>query len=149
MPRGASPPPPRPRLSCRRSRARACCQVRNSRSSAYLQRMNLSADQHEAEAHRDWTSRKAAGEPGLEDALAAALSEFGRRNGVAVFFPRGGHRILYCRNALKGLAFVAYDRIRCETLRDLFQRAVVFNLNVMVNRSSKLNRPGSSLQAGG
>src|SRR6266849_8001164 len=110
--------------------------------------MNLSAGQHEAEAHRDWTSRKAAGELRLEDALVAALSEFERRNGVAVFFPRGGHPILYRRNALKGLTFVAYDRISCETLRHRFQRAGVFNLNVMLNRSWKLNRHSSSLRAG-
>src|SRR5258708_12663078 len=107
--------------------------------------MNLSAGQHEAEAHRDWTSRKAAGELRLEDALAAALSEFERRNGVAVFFLRGGHPILYRRNALKGLTFVAYDRISCETPRNRFQRAGVFTLNVMLNRSCNLNRHRTSL----
>src|SRR5258708_8697085 len=109
--------------------------------------MNLSAGQHEAEAHRDWTSRKAAGEPGLEDALAAALSEFERRNGVAVFFPRGGHPILYCRNALKGLTFVAYDRITCETLPPLFHPSGLFNLNVILNMHWTLNRHMSSLRA--
>src|SRR6267378_509427 len=131
-----------PWLSSRRSPARACPPVRDSRSSAYLQRMNLSAGQHEAEVHGDWTSRKAAGEPRVEDALTAALSEFERRNGVVVFFPRGGHPIPYRRHTLVGLALVAHDRIKREALRQRFERAGVFNLNVMLNRSRELDGHG-------
>src|SRR5258708_2449463 len=110
--------------------------------------MNLSTCQHEAEVHRDWTSRKAAGKSRLEDALAATLSEFERRNGVIVFFLHGSHPILYLRHAPENLAFVVYDRISCEALRHRFERTRVFNLNIMLNRSWKLNRHSSLFHAG-
>jgi hypothetical protein len=61
-------------------------------------------------------------------------------NGVAIFFFRGGHPILYRRNALKDLPFVADDCIRCEAVRHRFERARVFNPNVVRNRIWKLNR---------
>src|SRR5260370_15292466 len=91
--------PPFRLIERRRSPACACPPVQDSCSSTYLQRMNLSTCQHEAEVHRDWTSRKAAGKSRLEDALAATLSEFERRNGVIVFFLHGSHPLLYLRHA--------------------------------------------------
>src|SRR6266446_261615 len=111
----------------------------------YLQRANLSVGQHEAKVHRDRTPRKAAGEPGLENVLAAALGKFERRNGVAVFFLRGGHPILYRFHTLVGPAFVVYGRIRREALRRRFGCAGICNLNVTLNWVWKLNRHGSFL----
>lgn len=62
--------------------------------------------------------------------MAAALGEFERRNGVAVFLFRSGHPIPYRRHALIGLVFVAHDRIRRETLRRRLGCARICNLHV-------------------
>ena len=85
--------------------------------------MYFSVRQHEIKVHRDRTSRKAACERRLENAFVAALGEFERRNGVAVFLFRGGHPIPYRRKALKALTFVVYDRIRSKAVRHCFERA--------------------------
>src|SRR5882724_1798462 len=107
--------------------------------------MDLSAGQHEPEVHRYWTSRKAASQPRLEDALAATLGELERRNSVAVFFPGSDHPVLDRCHALKRLTFVVHDGISCKALRHRFERPGVFNLNVALDRSWKLDRHGSSL----
>ena len=80
--------------------------------------------------------------------LCRRVGEFERRNGVAVFLFRGGHPIPYRRKALKGLTFVVYDRIRSKAVRHCFERARIFNPNVMLNRVRKPNRRRSSLSYG-
>jgi len=146
-PRGAPPRPPRPRLSCRRSTSRALAlQFEVAAHERISSEANLSVGQHEAKVHRDRTPRKAAGEPGLENVLAAALGKFERRNGVAVFFsswrPSNSLSLPHPRKVRPSSYTVASGAKHSVAASGVPE---ICNLNVTLNWVWKLNRHGSFL----
>ena len=114
------------------------------RALSYLQRANFSASQHEAKVHRHWTSWKVSSEPSLENSLTIPLNEVEWCNGMAIFLFRSGHPVLYRVHTFVRLTLVVHARVRREALRHRFERAGIFNLNVMLNGSRELNGHYSS-----